>query len=170
MSDDVGFHVVCASEDDTDRLGQDLARVLRPGLTIGLNGDLGAGKTRFVRALCMGLGIRSDAVTSPTFVLMQLYTGGRLPVAHFDTYRLGDVDEFVAIGAEEYLHSDEWLCVVEWADRVAEVLPRDRLTIIASHVSEHSRRFEFFASGAKSLAVMDSLVLLRRMDQMSSSG
>jgi tRNA threonylcarbamoyladenosine biosynthesis protein TsaE len=146
-----------ANEQDTDWLGIAVASQLHSGLTIALNGQLGSGKTRFTRALCGALGVDTSRVTSPTFVLMQLYTDGRLPVAHFDTYRIGDTDEFAAIGAEEYLNSKDWICLVEWAERVAGILPIDRLTIQIQHESPTSRRFDFSASGELSKAVLDGV-------------
>jgi tRNA threonylcarbamoyladenosine biosynthesis protein TsaE len=88
---------------------------------------------------------------------MQLYTDGRIPVAHFDTYRLGDVDEFVSIGADEYLLSQNWLCLIEWADRIAEVLPEDRLEINILQVAECSRAFQFAGTGPESSQVVESL-------------
>ncbi len=141
-------------EADTDRFGQALADSVNDGLVIALNGQLGSGKTRFVRSLCFGLGIDTQHVNSPTFVLMQLYTDGRIPVAHLDTYRIGDTEEFLAIGAESYLFDDGWLSLIEWADRVADALPADRLTVSIEHLSPTSRRFEFSASGPGSTALL----------------
>lgn len=152
MTEAVTF--LSSSEQDTDWLGSAVASHLGGGLTIALNGQLGSGKTRFTRALCGALGMDTSRVTSPTFVLMQLYTDGRLPVAHFDTYRIGDTDEFAAIGAEEYLHSGDWICLVEWADRVSDILPADRLTIQIRHESPTARRFDFSASGDVSQRVL----------------
>lgn len=146
-----------ANEQNTDWLGAVVASQLHNGLTIALNGQLGSGKTRFTRALCGALGVDTSRVTSPTFVLMQLYTDGRLPVAHFDTYRVGDTDEFAAIGAEEYLNSKDWICLVEWADRVTGILPTDRLTIQIQHESPTSRSFDFSASGELSKAVLNGI-------------
>jgi tRNA threonylcarbamoyladenosine biosynthesis protein TsaE len=145
------------SEQDTDKLGHALASVLTHGLPIALNGQLGSGKTRFVRALCRGLNIDTSVVNSPTFVIMQLYTDGRIPVAHFDTYRLGDLDEFLSIGADEYLLSDDWLCLIEWADRIAEVLPEDHLEIRITQVAETSREFQLTGTGPRSHAVVQAL-------------
>jgi tRNA threonylcarbamoyladenosine biosynthesis protein TsaE len=155
MTDVLQFRSQC--ETDTDRFSLALASALDCGLTIALNGQLGAGKTRLVRGLCVSLGVSQDRVSSPTFVLMQLYTDGRIPVAHFDTYRLGDPEEFLAIGADEYLNSGEWLCLVEWADRVAEILPDDRLTVRISHTGETERLMEVSASGPVSLAALSQL-------------
>ncbi len=151
------FTFLSSSEAETDRLGNSLAGALQNGLTIALNGQLGSGKTRFVRALCAGLGIDTIAVNSPTFVILQQYTDGRIPVAHMDTYRLADVDEFLSIGADEYLDSEEWLCLIEWADRVEEVLPSDRLDISILQVSPSTRQFSFTSSGARSDAVLSAL-------------
>lgn len=145
------------SEHETDQLGHALAAVLTQGLPIALNGQLGSGKTRFVRALCSGLGVDIAFVNSPTFVIMQLYTDGRIPVAHFDTYRLGDLDEFLSIGADEYLLSDEWLCLIEWADRISEALPDDYLDIRIQQVAETSREFQFRSTGSRSSGIVDAL-------------
>jgi tRNA threonylcarbamoyladenosine biosynthesis protein TsaE len=145
------------SEQDTDRLGHALAAVLTHGLSVALNGQLGSGKTRFVRALCSGLGVDTAFVNSPTFVIMQLYTDGRIPVAHFDTYRLGDLDEFLSIGADEYLLSDEWLCLIEWADRISEALPDDHLEIRIQQVAETARQFELRSTGPRSGRIVEAL-------------
>lgn len=145
------------SEDETDKLGQALSSVLSSGLAIALNGQLGSGKTRFVRALCFGLNIDTSVVNSPTFVILQLYTDGRIPVAHFDTYRLGDLDEFLSIGADEYLLSDDWLCLIEWADRFSEVMPDDHLEIRIEQVAETSREFHFRGTGPRSKTIIQAL-------------
>ncbi len=145
------------SEHETDTLGHALAGVITHGLPIALNGQLGSGKTRFVRALCSGLGIDTALVNSPTFVIMQLYTDGRIPVAHFDTYRLGDLDEFLSIGADEYLLSEEWLCLIEWADRISDALPDDYLEIRIQQVAETSREFQFRGTGPRSDGLVNAL-------------
>src|SRR5262244_3895305 len=115
-------------EHDTDRLGAALAAALPPGTLIALVGTLGAGKTRLVQAVAAALGVPRDAVTSPTFVLVNEYRQGRVPIFHFDTYRLKDDDEFLALGPEEYFDS-AGITFVEWADRVAGLLPADRVEI-----------------------------------------
>ncbi|MEZ6043328.1 MAG: tRNA (adenosine(37)-N6)-threonylcarbamoyltransferase complex ATPase subunit type 1 TsaE [Planctomycetaceae bacterium] len=151
MSESILFDSHC--ESDTDKLAQQMAGVLTSQHMIALNGQLGSGKTRFVRALCAALEIDTDQVNSPTFVLLQLYSGGRIPVAHFDTYRLADVDEFLAIGGDDFLNNGESLCLVEWADRIAEVLPADRLDVTIEQTGEHSRRFHMTATGPQSSVV-----------------
>ena len=114
-------------EDDTQRLGLELGRAALPGLVIGLNGDLGAGKTRLVRAVVEGLDGSPRDVSSPTFVLLQHYPA-RLDVHHADAYRLKSSVEFLDLGAEEWI-GDTGVALVEWAERVADALPTDRLDI-----------------------------------------
>jgi len=127
------------NERDTERLGTALAEVLPPGTVAALIGTLGAGKTRLVQAVATALGVPPGDVTSPTFVLVNEYTSGRRPVYHFDTYRLKDDDEFLELGPDEYFES-EGLTFVEWADRVAELLPPERLEITLEVTGETSRR------------------------------
>jgi tRNA threonylcarbamoyladenosine biosynthesis protein TsaE len=127
------------TEVDTDRLGAALAAALPPGTVIALIGTLGAGKTRLVQAVAAALGVPRENVTSPTFVLVNEYEGGRLPIYHFDTYRLKDDDEFLNLGPDEYFDSSG-LTFVEWADRVAALLPADRLEITIEVTGDTERR------------------------------
>ena len=133
------FTYTAHNEQDTDRLGAALAGALPPGTVIGLIGTLGAGKTRLVQAVAAALGVPRASVTSPTFVLVNEYVGGRLPVYHFDTYRLKDDDEFLNLGPDEYFDS-KGLTFVEWADRVTNLLPADRLEITIEVTGETERR------------------------------
>lgn len=121
--------VVSESEADTEALGQALAGVIAPSTVIGLVGPLGAGKTRLTRAIAEGLGASSQAISSPTFVLIQEYEA-TLPVYHFDVYRLRSPGEFEALGPDEYFEG-EGVCLVEWADRVADFMPRTTWWITA---------------------------------------
>jgi tRNA threonylcarbamoyladenosine biosynthesis protein TsaE len=137
--------VFSRSEDATRVLGSAIGESIEEGVLITLIGGLGAGKTRLVRAISVALSVDPTAVTSPTFVLIHEYDG-RLPVYHFDAYRLRDVSEFLDLGAEEYMDSD-CVCLIEWADRVANVLPEDRLEITISIASTTAREFDVRASG-----------------------
>jgi tRNA threonylcarbamoyladenosine biosynthesis protein TsaE len=110
------------SERETERLGRVLAEVIRPGVVIGLVGTLGAGKTRLVRAIAEALGVNDRAIASPTFVLIHEYQG-ILPIYHFDAYRLADPEAFDALGAADYWADGVGLCLIEWADLVADHLP-----------------------------------------------
>lgn len=134
------FTFVAKREQDTERLGAALADVLPAGTVIGLVGPLGAGKTRLVQAVATSLGLQTGRVTSPTFVLVNEYHGGRLPVYHFDTYRLKDEDEFLNLGPDEYFES-AGLTFVEWADRVSALLPPDRLEITIDVANDPERSF-----------------------------
>ena len=149
------FEYQAHTERDTDALGAMLANAAEPGLVVGLIGPLGAGKTRLVRATATSLGADPSSVSSPTFVLIQEYFG-RIPVYHFDTYRLRDVRAFADLGAEEYFSGDG-VCFVEWADRVASELPRDLLRIEVLVLAPTVRRFRITASGPVSQRVLSRL-------------
>lgn len=153
-----------SSETETQQLGRALGAASQPGLVVALVGNLGAGKTRFVQAAAEGLDIPREAVNSPTFVLIHEYEG-RLPVYHFDTYRLGDIDEFLELGADEYMSGDG-VCFIEWADRMEEVLPRDRLSITFEITGELTRRLTLAASGRVSLSVLNALGQHRSESQL----
>ncbi|MCE9610377.1 MAG: tRNA (adenosine(37)-N6)-threonylcarbamoyltransferase complex ATPase subunit type 1 TsaE [Chthoniobacter sp.] len=112
---------ISASPAETIAHGQALAATLRRGDVLALSGDLGAGKTHFVKGLAAGLGTAAS-VTSPTFTLLHEYPGGRLPLYHFDLYRLDDADEALRIGLDEYLYGDG-VCVIEWAEKFPALLP-----------------------------------------------
>jgi tRNA threonylcarbamoyladenosine biosynthesis protein TsaE len=123
----------------TETLGRRLGGLLFPGAVVGLVGPLGAGKTHLTRAVSEGLGIAdSRVVSSPTFVLIQEYRA-RLPIYHFDAYRLRGEEEFFDLGAHEYLESDG-VCLVEWADRVEGALPHEHLRVELSVTGETNRR------------------------------
>ena len=147
----------CPDEAATERLGVCIAESVVDGVVVELNGQLGAGKTRLVRAICKALGVDTTHVNSPTFVLLQLYTDGRIPVAHFDTYRLGDIDEFRAIGADEFTNSIDWLCLIEWAERVAECLPDDRLRLDISATNADARHVTVSSTGSHSTALLQRI-------------
>jgi tRNA threonylcarbamoyladenosine biosynthesis protein TsaE len=143
------------SEADTERLGAALARVLPPGTTIALIGTLGAGKTRLVQAVAAACGVPREAATSPTFVLVNEYRGTR-PIYHFDAYRLRDEDEFIELGPEEHFESDG-LTFVEWADRVENCMPRERVEITCEAVGEAERRFYVSARGEHLGSVINAI-------------
>ncbi len=114
------------SVEQTEALAAELAKTLQPGSCIALHGDLGAGKTQFVRGLVHGLNGNPRAVSSPTFVLLNVYEGGRLTVYHLDAYRVHGAEDFESIGFSELLEQGG-VVVVEWAERVKSLLPQCRL-------------------------------------------
>ena len=131
------------SPEETRAFGRKLARRLIPGAVIGLIGDLGSGKTCLVQSVCEALGVR-DPVTSPTFILINEYTGldGEgcpLPIYHFDLYRLLGEEELLDLGSDDYFYG-EGVCLVEWADRAGDLLPEDHTSIRIEHAGEDCRR------------------------------
>ena len=116
-----------SSPEDTFELGRKTGLAVPAGTVIALGGDLGAGKTVFTKGLAKGLGI-DELVTSPTFTILQEYYGGRLPLFHFDAYRIEDADEMQEIGFADYLYGDG-VCVIEWAEIIKEILPEDLIAI-----------------------------------------
>ena len=121
----------------TQAIGQALAAQLRPGDVIAYLGGLGAGKTAFTRGIARGLGIR-DAVTSPTYTIVNEYLGGRLPLFHFDMYRLGSAEELWDIGWDDYLRRGG-VCAVEWSENVAEAM-ENAIYVRIEHLGEDMRR------------------------------
>jgi tRNA threonylcarbamoyladenosine biosynthesis protein TsaE len=134
-----GLTIEVASEAETEQVARALALVVAPGTVIGLAGPLGAGKTRLVRALAEALGVDPGAIASPTFVLIHEYEG-RIPVVHCDVYRLRGAEEFEALGVEEYWHGGG-VCLVEWADRVADRLPAGAWFLRIEPLGVEARRF-----------------------------
>lgn len=125
------------SEADTRLLGLRLAEAAEPGDIIALVGDLGTGKTALTKYIAEGLGIKEEVI-SPTFTIVKEYRSGRLPLFHFDVYRLSSGEELLDIGAEDYLE-DSGLSVIEWADIVADVLPEDALVVSIEYGEGNAR-------------------------------
>ena len=126
------------NEADTVSFGIELAKNAAPGTVIALTGDLGAGKTTLTKSIAKGLEI-DDIIASPTFNIVKEYDTGRLPLYHFDVYRVGDVDEMYKIGCEEYLYG-EGVCVVEWANLIEEIMPEDTLWINIEYGEKEGER------------------------------
>ena len=155
------FSRYCPDLAATEEFGRRLGTVLTPGTIIALNGPLGAGKTHLTRSIAEGLEVRNPAaVNSPTFVLIQEYPA-RLPIFHFDAYRLKGVEEFVGLGVEEYFESDG-VCIIEWAEKIEPCLPKDRIEIGIRIVGPNARNLAVTAGGPNSSAV------LQRLDQLES--
>ena len=108
---------------DTERFGAEFAETLQPGAVVALTGDLGTGKTTLTKAIARGLGV-TEELSSPTFNVVKEYRSGRMPLYHFDVYRVSDPDELFELGFDEYLHG-QGVCLIEWADLVEDLLPED---------------------------------------------
>ena len=125
------------SPEESERIGAALGNILKPGTVIAYRGDLGAGKTAFTRGLARGLGI-TDPVTSPTYTIVNEYVSGRLPLFHFDMYRLHSADDLFDIGWDDYLERGG-ICAVEWSENVTEAM-EDALTVTIQKIGEESRK------------------------------
>ncbi len=134
------------SEEETIESGARFARRLSPGEVVALIGELGTGKTRFIKGICRGLGVE-EHVASPTFTIVNEYKGSLFPIYHFDFYRMKTLRELREIGFDEYLDGDG-VCLIEWADRVADALPPERYEVrFELGRDEHSRRIFIRAPG-----------------------
>ena len=120
----------------TEEVGEKLAKALKPGAVIAYKGDLGAGKTAFTRGLARGLGA-DEQVTSPTYTIVNEYLSGRMPLFHFDMYRLSCSDDLFDIGWEDYLERNG-VCAVEWSENVADAL-EDPIVVEISKTGDESR-------------------------------
>ena len=125
------------SPEETENVGEQLAQRLTPGTVIAYLGDLGAGKTAFTRGLARGLGCR-ELVTSPTYTIVNEYLGGRLPLFHFDMYRLRSADDLWDIGWEDYLERGG-VCAVEWSENVADAM-EEPITVTIEKLGENQRK------------------------------
>lgn len=130
--------IITNSEESTIKLGKLIGEALNPGDVISLNGDLGAGKTQFTKGIAQGLGV-NDYVTSPTFIIVNEYEG-RIPLYHFDVYRIDDIDEMYEIGFDEYIYGNG-VCVVEWGDIVCDLLPKNTIRIDIHKPDDFKREF-----------------------------
>ena len=129
---------VTNSASETRALGERLASGLRPGDTVILEGELGAGKSELARGIARGLGV-TETVTSPSFTILNVYESGRCPLYHFDWYRLENEEELYELGMDEYLGGDG-IAVVEWAERCPDAVPEDCIRIRLEATGEETRR------------------------------
>ncbi len=137
------------SPEETELLGERLAKILRPGAVIAYFGDLGAGKTAFTRGLARGLGCR-EPVTSPTYTIVNEYLTGQMPLFHFDMYRLGSAEELWDIGWEDYLERGG-VCAVEWSEHITQAV-EDPITVRIEKTGDSSRRITIEGGDALALA------------------
>ena len=132
------MELISNSPAETEEAGETLARRLTPGAVVAFTGDLGAGKTAFIRGLARGLGVE-ERVTSPTFTIVNEYLGGRVPLFHFDLYRLGSAEELYDIGWEDYL-ARRGVCAVEWSEHMDGALEPDAIRVDIRRGENDSQR------------------------------
>ncbi|MBW4054829.1 MAG: tRNA (adenosine(37)-N6)-threonylcarbamoyltransferase complex ATPase subunit type 1 TsaE [Proteobacteria bacterium] len=151
-----GLQITSGSPRETELLGSRIGSLLRPGSFLALRGDLGGGKTCLTRGVVASLAPQSvHLVASPTYAIMNCYPGDP-PVYHFDFYRLTDDDDIAELGFEEYFYGDG-ICVVEWSERLVELLPSDVLTLQFEYKEEERRLITLTSSGQKSDVVLELL-------------
>ena len=146
---------VTHSPEETAHLAGTIGKIIREGTVICLDGELGVGKTLFVRALARTLGVESD-VTSPTFNLMNIYEAA-CPIVHFDLYRITSEEELEDIGFYEYAEATEGLVLIEWAEKFPDAMPADHLSVRIEALNDEERQFTFVAKGKKSRALLEEL-------------
>lgn len=134
--------IVSTSVEETFRIAEEFTNTLNPGDIICLTGDLGAGKTHFVKGVAKAMELDPSVVSSPTFTLIHEYKGGNVPLYHFDFYRLKSELEALDIGAEEYFY-DDGVCFIEWPEKVPGIIPDEALWIQFKHISKNKRRIKF---------------------------
>lgn len=145
------------SADETRALAARLGALLRPGDVLCLIGDLGAGKTTFTQGLALGLGLPpEEPVNSPTFTLLAEHPGGRVPLYHFDVYRLDSSSGLYDLAFDEYLSGDG-VVVIEWADRIADALPSERIDITLTTEGGDRRRLVMTAHGASAVQILKAV-------------
>ena len=130
--------VILSDLEKTEDFGRVFAESLMPGNVVALIGPLGAGKTTLAKAIAKGLGV-TETLTSPTFTIVQEYESGRLPLYHFDVYRVSDEEELFEMGFEEYLHKGG-VCLIEWADLIEDMLPPHTVTLKLSYGENDDER------------------------------
>lgn len=146
---------VTHSPEETAHLAGTIGKIIREGTVICLDGELGVGKTLFVRALARTLGVESD-VTSPTFNLMNIYEAA-CPIVHFDLYRIASEEELEDIGFFEYAEATEGIVLIEWAEKFPNAMPADHLSVRIEALNDEERQFTFVAKGKKSRALLEEL-------------
>ncbi len=131
------MEIILKSLEETEKFGLKLGKFLQKGDILCLNGELGAGKTTMTKSIGIGLGVE-EYITSPTFSLINQYSG-RLPVYHFDVYRLENVDELFDLGFDEYFYGNG-VCIIEWADKIKRMLPKERIVVDIENGSDEEIR------------------------------
>ncbi|MBM3251656.1 MAG: tRNA (adenosine(37)-N6)-threonylcarbamoyltransferase complex ATPase subunit type 1 TsaE [Candidatus Omnitrophica bacterium] len=132
------MQIITKNSQGTIDFGKKIAKVLKKGDIIAFIGNLGAGKTTLIKGIAQGLGVRQNLVSSPSFVLLKTYNG-KLPVYHFDFYRIKKAKDSYAIGLDEFLFSDG-VSLIEWADRIKKILPQKYLRVGLKSINENQRK------------------------------
>lgn len=148
------LEIISDSTEETIALGRQIGQLLRPGAVVLLKGDLGAGKTHFSKGVALGLGI-NETITSPTFTLINEYQG-RWPLYHMDFYRLGEPEEAIDLGVDEYFYG-QGVCLLEWPEQILGFWPEQFLEITFQTINENGRRISLDARGRQYESLLEEL-------------
>lgn len=163
------MRIISNSVNETIKIGKVIAKNLNPGDIICLFGELGSGKTVLAKGIAQGLGIKKEKVISPSFVLIRQHLKGKLPLYHFDLYRLRDLGDIQGLGYEEYFY-DKGVTIVEWADRLRSLLPGEFLKIKLNVKGKTKRMLEFSAFGTHYKKLLKELHESRTFKKIKSVG
>lgn len=150
------YEIISKSVLETEQLGEKIGKKLWAGSLVSLNGDLGTGKTAFTRGITKSQGIDTDDVSSPTFNLMNDYSG-ETDVTHFDLYRLKNEDELEDIGFYDSVNNDQKITIIEWSDKFTQSLPQDKLNVLLEYIDENQRVIFIAPHGEKYLQLCKEL-------------
>ena len=140
----MNFTIITKSPGETKKLGKEVSKLVKPGDLLAFYGELGAGKTCFIQGISKGLEVK-DYVTSPSFTIINEYQG-KIPIYHFDLFRLNNIEEIFELGYEEYFYG-EGLTVIEWAEKIEKLLPKNHLKIDIKFKNCYERIFSFISQG-----------------------
>lgn len=142
----MNFTIITKSPEETKKLGKEISKLVKPGDLLAFYGELGAGKTCFIQGISEGLEVK-DYVTSPSFTIINEYQG-KIPIYHFDVFRVSNIEEIIELGYEEYFYG-EGLTVIEWAEKIENLLPKDHLKIEIKFKTSYERKISFIPQGNK---------------------
>lgn len=148
--------IISQSFEETQAFGRRLAKKFKAGDIVCFYGDLGTGKTTMIKGIADGLKVKSDYVHSPTFTLLNVYEHGRIPLYHFDMYRIEKPEDMFDIGYDEFLYG-EGVSVIEWSEKFGKLLPKERLEIHLKHKGEESREIRLKAKGLRYEKLVSSI-------------
>lgn len=140
----MNLSIITKSSEETKNLGEELSKLTKPGDLLAFYGELGAGKTCFIQGISRGLKVK-DYVTSPSFTIINEYQG-KIPIYHFDLFRLNNAEEILGLGYEEYFYG-EGLTVIEWAEKIEQLLPKEHLKIEIKFKDRYQRTISFIPQG-----------------------
>jgi tRNA threonylcarbamoyladenosine biosynthesis protein TsaE len=151
----MNFTIITKSPEETKKLGKEISKLVKPGDLLAFYGELGAGKTCFIQGISEGLEVK-DYVTSPSFTIINEYQG-KIPFYHFDVFRVSNIEEIIELGYEEYFYG-EGLTVIEWAEKIENLLPKDHLKIEIKFKNIYERKISFIPQGNKFNIFLEDLI------------